>query len=173
MPKYHATRPWTPTRPRSLEDAIALATEHILAEEEEGLRQLPDYLDFRAPDEPDRYIPKDALASYCRLADLEILGLTPVKWGGGGRDDFQLLHHVTGKLPVRLRPCVLESEEAIVAVIAHEVYEIVHLRLAFADNRDVLLAGVLYQLIHPDVDRNLHHRAVAFGDRLVLKMRGQ
>jgi hypothetical protein len=39
-----------------------------------------------------------------------------------------LVHDKTGKVPFLLRPDILASDEAIVAVIAHEMYELERLR---------------------------------------------
>ena len=39
-----------------------------------------------------------------------------------------LVHDMTGKVPFRIRPDILESDEAIVAVFAHEMYELEKLR---------------------------------------------
>ena len=44
-----------------------------------------------------------------------------VKW-----DD--LVHELTGKVPFLIRKDIFESDEAIIAVIAHELYELEHLR---------------------------------------------
>jgi len=60
-----------------------------------------------------------------------------------------------------------------VAVMAHELYEIVHLRAAFADCGDVLTARAIHEHIAYDYPGNLHYQAVAFGDSLVRAMRGQ
>jgi hypothetical protein len=171
MTPFHATEPWQDTQHHSLEEAIELARGHIAGAHEEGVEGIPDYIHFVVPDDPDSLIPANAWASYARLGDL--LGTALVHWRGRTPRDPHMLHPLTGRLPVRIHPRVLESEEAIVAVIAHEVYEIVHLRQAFAENQDVLPGGTVYQLISPDVPGNLHYRAVAFGDRLVRAMRGQ
>jgi hypothetical protein len=80
--------------------------------------------------------------------------------------------NLEGQVPVHLRPSVLESDEAIVAVFAHEVHEITSLREHFDANNGVLQAAQVCHLISPDVPRNLHSEAVEVADKLVLWMRG-
>ena len=133
---------------------------HLASAKEPDLEDIPDYIRLVISDD---HVPEDAYGCYLQIgeqpADTEITWET-------------CLHRRTGKIPVRIRPRVLESEEMIVAVIAHELYEVVHLRAAFAE-RGVLTAREIYEHISYDYPGNLHYQAVAFGDRLVRAMRGQ
>lgn len=110
----------------------------------------------------DDNVPEDAHACYL--------------WIGTQSEDARItwedcLHDRTKKLPVRIRSSVLKSNEAVVAVIAHELYEVVHFRAAFADSDGVLTAREIYEHICYDAVGNLHYQAVAFGDRLVQAIR--
>ncbi len=161
--RTHQTEPWAlrPTGPCSLDEAIALARQYLAEVKEPGLEDIPDYVRLVISDEN---IPDDAYACYL--------------WIGEQAEDARItwadcLHKVTHRLPVRIRSRVLESDEAIVAVIAHELYEVMHLRAAFAERGDVLTAREIHEHIAYDYPGNLHYQAVAFGDRLVRLMRGQ
>jgi hypothetical protein len=161
--RTHQTEPWAPrpAGPFSFEEAIAFARQHLAEANEPGLEDIPDYVHLVVSDDN---VPEDAYACYL--------------WIGNQLEDARItwedcLHDRTKKFPVRVRPSVLESEEAVVAVIAHELYEIVHLRIAFAERGGVLTAREIYEHISYDAPGNLHYQAVAFGDRLVRAMRGQ
>jgi hypothetical protein len=87
----------------------------------------------------------------------------PVRWS-----DFL---NRFGQVPFVIRPDVLESDEAIVAVIAHEMYELSCLR-------PMLVRGTFpieYFLAEttPGNPGNLHDKAWDVADRLVAKMRGE
>jgi hypothetical protein len=82
-------------------------------------------------------------------------------------------HNDFGQVPVRLGPSVFQSDEAIVAVFAHEVHEITRLRELFQANNGGLPAGEIFNLISPEVSKNLHEETVEIGERLVRAMRGQ
>jgi hypothetical protein len=73
-------------------------------------------------------------------------------------------------VPFLIRPDVLESDEAIVAVFTHEMYELRHLR-------DLLRRGPMtvddcLTQVAPGLKGNLHDRAWDEADRAVLAMRG-
>lgn len=65
---------------------------------------------------------------------------------------------------------ILQSDESIVAVMAHEMHELNGLRDIFAV-RDTISAEELRRLILPGFKRNLHDHAWDVADELVLKMR--
>ena len=82
----------------------------------------------------------------------------------------------TGKIPVRYNAAILNSDESIVAHIAHELHELNGLRVLFEENGR-LQARQLIRLIHP-VDQgglkgNLHDQAWEVADQLIAKMRKQ
>jgi hypothetical protein len=122
--------------------------------------QIPAYIRFDVCEE---LVPPEAHASYLRLGSME--GHAPIRWADCLNQD--------GQVPVHLRASVLMSDEAIVAVFAHEAHEITALRALFQANYDVLEAGRVFNLISPEVSQNLHSEGVAVGDRLVLQMRSQ
>jgi hypothetical protein len=63
-----------------------------------------------------------------------------------------------GEIVIRLKPKVLDSDEAIVAVLAHEAFELNHLFEVLPDGA-ALRAEELYQLIAPEIPGNLHCQA--------------
>jgi hypothetical protein len=136
-----------------MEQALLIAQEHGV--------QVPTYIRFFLVDEGD--LPADAHAAYLSWFLQE--GNRLFQWDDC-LNDF-------GQVPVRVRASVLESDEAIVAVFAHEVHEITRLRALFEANNGVLRAGEIYNLISPEVANNLHDEAVDVGDQLVRAMRGQ
>src|SRR5215204_4398823 len=81
-----------------------------------------------------------------------------------------LVHDKTGRVPFRIWDGILKSDEAIVAVFAHELYEL-------AELRPLLLQGnvTIEQFIdhtRPGLSGNLHDKAWDFADSLVERMRG-
>ncbi len=79
---------------------------------------------------------------------------------------------VQGKIPVKIDPSVLSSDEAIVAVLAHEMHEIEALRALF-EARETMPGAEIIALVRPDKPGNLHDEAWDTADRLVLTMRSQ
>ena len=91
-----------------------------------------------------------------------------------GPDDLveweDLLHPRTGKFPVRFNAALLRSDEAALAHIAHEMYEVNALRRIFSE-RGALPARELQRLIGPGIRGNLHDKAWDASDALVGRMR--
>jgi hypothetical protein len=81
-----------------------------------------------------------------------------------------MVHDLTKKVPIRVWPGILKSDEAIVAVIAHEMHELLTLR------PDLEGPGIIIDdlVLHTEPGRpgNLHSQAWDVADRLVDKMRG-
>lgn len=79
------------------------------------------------------------------------------------------LVHRTGKVPFRVRQDIFASDEAIVAVLSHEMYELENLR-------PILLEGTPVEefigLTCPGNPGNLHDRAWDVADAMVERMRG-
>jgi hypothetical protein len=88
---------------------------------------------------------------------------TSVAWS-----DFFAL---SGKIPVLVRERVLRSDEAIVAVLAHEMHELHGLRELFSARSGVMSFRRLWDLIRPGVPGNLHDQAWEVADRFVARMR--
>jgi hypothetical protein len=75
------------------------------------------------------------------------------------------------QIPVRLSSGILRSDEAIVAVIGHEMYELNKLREISAANGGVMRADDLHRAITPGRSGNLHVQAWDEADKLVLDLR--
>jgi hypothetical protein len=87
----------------------------------------------------------------------------PVYWS-------DLVHDRTHKVPFRIWAGILKSDEAIVAVIAHEMYEIRGLR-SYLESGEITIDDYV---MHTEPGRigNLHDQAWDEADRLVDLMRG-
>ena len=77
-----------------------------------------------------------------------------------------------GKIWVKIRPEVLASDEAILAVFAHEMHELKALREIFANRGGVMRSGELFYLIHHVVGA-VHQEAVEVGDEFVISLRNE
>ncbi len=152
--RTHATEPWAVTRPGpcSLEEAKLIAQRYGV--------ELPEYIYFCPV--PDDEVPPNAHAIYLDLGSQP--GPAIIRWE-------DCLNH-SEQVPVRVRESVFQSDEAIVAVFAHEVHEITNLRALFHANNGRLAVGRVYNLISPETPGNLHAEAVDIGDGLVRRMRG-
>jgi hypothetical protein len=89
----------------------------------------------------------------------------------GDRVHWSEFFNKFGKIPVKIAQVVLQSDEAIVAVLAHECYEIERLRAIFSASGGSITAEVLEDLIGIGRIGNLHDRAWDVADQAVLKMR--
>ena len=78
----------------------------------------------------------------------------------------------TGRINVWVRQSVLDSDQAITAVLGHETYEIEALRPVFQQNGGAITANSYSNLVRPGVPNNIHWQAVDFGDQLVRDMLG-
>jgi hypothetical protein len=80
-----------------------------------------------------------------------------------------LINSLTGKVPFLIRPDVLRSDEAIVGVLGHEMYELEVLRGVLAKGE----ATIEYYVneTRPDNSGNLHDEAWDYADALVEAMR--
>jgi hypothetical protein len=81
-----------------------------------------------------------------------------------------LVHDLTGKVPFRIRPDILASDEAIVAVLAHEMYELEKLRPILLKGKTSIEQFI--GLTCPGNPGNLHDEAWDVADALVERMRG-
>lgn len=78
---------------------------------------------------------------------------------------------MAGKVPFLIRPDILRSDEAIVAVIAHERYELECLRPMLMEGKTSIEQFVAHTCVgNPG---NLHEQAWDVADRLVARMRGE
>jgi hypothetical protein len=82
-----------------------------------------------------------------------------------------LVHDKTGKVPFRIRPDILTSDEAIVAVLAHEMYELEQLRPLL--QQDGISIEQFGGLTCPGNPGNYHDEAWELADVMVKRMRGE
>lgn len=88
----------------------------------------------------------------------------PVRWS-----DF--IHDLTGRIPVIVRRDIMTSDEAIVAVLTHELYEIEVLRQVLAGGKSITIEDLIGRCMAGNPG-NLHDEAWAAADAAVLRMRG-
>ena len=81
-----------------------------------------------------------------------------------------LVHNLTSKVPIRVWSGILASDEAIVAVLAHEMHELLTLRPDLEG--DGLSIDDLIRHTEPGRPGNLHCQAWDVADGMVDKMRG-
>ncbi len=80
-----------------------------------------------------------------------------------------LVHDLTGKVPFRIRPDIMSSDEAIVAVLAHELHELERLRPLLQQGESSIENFI--ELTRPGNPGNLHDEAWDVADELVERMR--
>jgi hypothetical protein len=91
----------------------------------------------------------------------------------GGRFTWSdLVNQKTGKVPVLIRPDILRSDEAIVAVIAHEIHELRGFRSLVGEHGSISFEEFIANHAW-DNPGNLHDEAWDVADALVLRMRGE
>jgi len=152
--QYPRMAPYAPNvnAPRTASEAIALA-------KSKGI-EIPDdiYIGFMK-----KWLRTDADAEYFYRKDEFDLD-DWIKW-----NDFY--HDKTGKIPVRFNAKLLESDEAIIAHIAHEMYELNALRRLFEEKNGEILAQKIMQHIGAGIPKNLHDQAWEVADKMVRAMR--
>jgi hypothetical protein len=80
-----------------------------------------------------------------------------------------LVHSLTGKVPFLVRQDVLKSDEAIVAVLGHKMYELAALRDILKGGKTTIESFI--DLTRPNNPGNLHDEAWDHADDLVQRMR--
>ncbi len=88
----------------------------------------------------------------------------------GQRVSWEQFYNKYDNIAVKISKDILDSDEAIVAVMAHEMHELNGLRKIFAQ-RETLTAEELGRLINPGHKGNLHDQAWEVADNFVAKMR--
>jgi hypothetical protein len=78
-------------------------------------------------------------------------------------------HKKTGKIPFLIRKDILTSDEAIVAVIGHEMFELEKLRSTFPEGAPI---EKWEAETSPNNPGNFHWQAWEYADELVARMRG-
>ncbi len=81
-------------------------------------------------------------------------------------------YNAFGKIPFRVHPEVLMSDEAIVAVFQHEMFELSELRRVFFSSDKRRMSATDYGLqVAPGYRNNFHDQAWDAADAAVLRMR--
>ena len=137
---------------RSIDEAVEIARKNGV--------EIPDDILFKKV--KGKYMPDSTKAQYFsyRGADPEKL----ITW-----NDFY--HRDLDEILVRIEDSVFESDEAIVAVLAHEMHELNNLRRYFEQLGGSMPARKLRLLINPGIKGNLHDEAWDVADKLVAAMR--
>ncbi len=105
------------------------------------------------------YFAKNTMAQYFQAKGLP-----------GARMSWKSFLDIHEQLRVNFSRELLSSDEAIVAVLAHEMHEINGLRAIF-DERETIPATEVFRLITPGTKGNLHDQAWDVADELVGRMR--
>ncbi len=89
-----------------------------------------------------------------------------------GRIHWQDHYNKDGKIPFRIHPDVLTSDEAIVAVFQHEMHELSLLREVFTRSKTGSMNGTDYGLqTAAGRPANFHDLAWGEADKIILRMR--
>ena len=144
------TWPWKPNPggPRTLDEALQRARARGI--------QIEDDIRFVVVPDNSPLVPPNAFASYGGFQSYQT-----VRWSN---------FYVQERIPVKVKVSVLESDEAIVAVVAHEMYELNELRRLF-EEREMMSGPYLHELIRVGLPKNLHDRAWDAADEFVFTMR--
>jgi uncharacterized Zn-binding protein involved in type VI secretion len=138
---------------RSIQEAVDIARRNGV--------HIPEDIRFARVRQKD--LPKDAFAEYAQL-------------GRRGSDDlveWPEFYNRFDQIPVRVSDEILDSDEAIVAVLGHEMHELNGLRKLFDENGGQMPASQLHRAIAPGFKGNLHDEAWDVADDLVNKMRAE
>jgi hypothetical protein len=92
------------------------------------------------------------------------------KTAGGSVAWSDFVHDLTGQVPFIIRRDIMGSDEAIVAVFTHELFELESLRRLLADGRTITIEDAIAHCA-PDNPGNLHDEAWAAADAAVRRMR--
>jgi hypothetical protein len=121
--------------------------------------EVPDYVSFAI----DKYGWLDDNTTAKTTTFVEPAG-TIIYWSS-------LFHEHTRKIPFLIRKDVLQSDEAIVAVFGHELFELEKMRKAFGKNGAPIEHWQAEA--HPNNEGNFHWQAWEYADELVARMRGE
>lgn len=137
---------------RSIDQAIEIARQNgVEIEDDILLRKVSG-----------KFLPEQTYAEYfrARLNDPS----QSIRWNDFFSKELDLLL-------VRVEQSVFESDEAIVAVLGHEMHELNSLRRLFEQSGGTMTYRQLHYLISPGIKGNLHDQAWDIADQLVLAMR--
>ena len=147
---------WAPNpggKTRTIDEAIEIARNNGVRIEED--------IQFFLVDE--KFLPRDTFASYLK---------TRPKVAGDVVTWEEFLNRF-GKVPVQISKEVLKSDEQVVAVMGHEMYELNALRDMFLKQGGSMRAEELLRLVNTETKGNLHYQAWDEADKLVEAMRAR
>jgi hypothetical protein len=137
---------------RTVDEAVKIARQHGV--------HIPDDILLRKV--TSKHLPDNTYAKYFGSDTNEPSKL--VRW-----DDFY--NQDLDQLLVRVEQTVFQSDEAIVAVLGHEMHEINHLKRLFEESGGAMTYRRLHYLISAGIKGNLHDEAWDVADKLVANMR--
>lgn len=119
---------------------------------------IPDYVHFSIDE--DGYLGAETTA---KTTTFEEFDGTIIRWSW-------FFHKRTGKIPFLIRKDIMESDEAIVAVMGHEMFELERLRQVFEHGAAIEKWAAETSPHNPG---NFHWQAWDYADSLVATMRGE
>jgi hypothetical protein len=119
--------------------------------------EIPEDIAFMARDP--KFLPKNTLAQYFGR-----------RFAADERISWETFVNADEQVAVRFSKEILSSDEAVVAVFAHEMHELSRLRALF-DIRETIPATEVLRLINPGIKGNLHDQAWEVADAIVARMR--
>jgi len=137
---------------RSIDEAVEIARAHGV--------EIPD--DILLKKVKGKMLPDNAYAQYFGRRGTDAQKM--IRWEEFYDKDLD-------ELVVRVSDSVFQSDEAIVAVLSHEMHELNELRRIFEESGGAISMQRLHNLINPGIAKNLHDQAWDVADRLVLAMR--
>lgn len=142
---------------------------HILLDEN-GIT-IPDDIEFYVGD-PEEF-EGDTLDDLTKghIVTARFTGLRENSYGYVYFKDFY--HLETGKMPVLLNPAILVSDEAILAVVVHELHEMMLFRKLFAENHGKLSSDYFHAESMPMNGHNFHSQAWSTADDFIRQRRSQ
>jgi hypothetical protein len=146
------TMPWRPNADgavRTIDEAVELARKWGV--------EIPEDIKVMAVNP--KFLPRNALAQYFDQS-----------FRAGERMSWERFFNAYEEVAVKLSRDILSSDEAIVAVIAHEMHELSGLRALF-EKRPTISGEEIARLINPGHKGNLHDQAWDVADALVARMR--
>ncbi|XYI02092.1 RHS repeat domain-containing protein [Sorangium sp. So ce1128] len=139
--------------PRTYDEALEIA-------KKAGI-EIPEDISVRVAGE---LVPKNADAAYYVRSAGGIKPGETFTWES-------LMNKRTEQVVIKLRPEVLESDEAIIGVLTHELYELNKLREIFDEAPAGISASRFARLVNEDIPGNLHDQAVAAANAAVAAFR--
>jgi len=130
--------------------------------------RIPEDVDFF---EAERGELKGTLEDLAAGRAMETARIAAVTEDADGRVHWRDHYNRFGKIPISINPDVLRSDEAIVAVVAHEVFELEELRRMFRGQSQQMRGDDYLGHVKPGEHGNLHGKAWEVADEAVRKMR--